>query len=96
EANTQDNKFFSLQSLEILDSSILIKQKNKAEKSKRDRPKIQICDDYSKGEDNDYKHYEVNCCYCNKKRWQHSKLLVMKAHLALYCKRSISDDIRKK
>ncbi|CAG8744057.1 36065_t:CDS:2 [Racocetra persica] len=68
EANTQDNEFFSPQSLKISDSSILTKQKNKAEKSKRGRPKMPIWDDYSEDEDNGHEYYEANCHYCDKER----------------------------
>ncbi|CAG8549752.1 1049_t:CDS:1, partial [Cetraspora pellucida] len=82
------------QPFETLNSST--KCKDRTEKSKRSRSKMPIWNDYSKDEDDGHRHFEANCYYCDKRKWQHSKPSIMEAYLALYCKGLVPDNIRNK
>ncbi|CAG8806678.1 26821_t:CDS:2, partial [Gigaspora margarita] len=69
--------------------------KCKANKSKEGRPRMPIWNDFNEGEDDGHGHFGVSCHYCDKGRWQRGKPSTMEAHLVLYCKGLVPDDIRK-
>ncbi|CAG8848227.1 45991_t:CDS:1, partial [Gigaspora margarita] len=52
-------------------------------KVKGGRPRMLIWDDFIEGEDDGHGHFEAICAYCDKKKWQHSKLSTIKHIIAL-------------
>ncbi|CAG8722487.1 9993_t:CDS:2, partial [Racocetra fulgida] len=58
------------------------------------RPKSAIWDDFDLGESDGKGHYGAKYRYCTQGRWRCGKLSNMEAHLALYCKGEVPEEIR--
>ncbi|CAG8835504.1 31996_t:CDS:2, partial [Gigaspora margarita] len=91
ETTISANKSSDFQLLEVIN----IPAKCKIEKNKEGRPRMPIWNDYDEGEEDGYGHFEASCHYCDKGKWQCEKPSTMKAHLVLYCKGPVPDNIRR-